>query len=59
MWPKRRGQDPVIVVSTGVKDGDILECIDANGIEMIEGCMGWRPVEGGKVRGKSCLKRIG
>ena len=39
MWPERRGQDPVIVVGAWVEDGDVLECVDANGIEVIEGHM--------------------
>ena len=58
MRPKHWSKDPFVMVSAGGEDGDVLECVDADGIEMVKDQMWWGPVEGGKVRGKSGLKRV-
>jgi hypothetical protein len=58
MRPKRRDEGPLIMMSAGVEHSDVLKCVDADGIEMVKDQMWWGPVEGGKVRGKSGLKRV-
>ena len=56
--PECRGQDPIVESSAGVECRGVHECVNANGVEMVEGFVRGRPIEGSEVILNCCLKGI-
>ena len=57
--PECRGKDPSVESGAGVEFRGVHECINANGVEMIEGFVGGRPVKGSEISLYCCLKGVG
>ena len=58
MRPKCRREDPLVLPSARVEDRDVLQSVDANGVEMVKGVVRGSPVEGGEVGVDRCLQGI-